>query len=356
MFNWKHYVPILKWKRAEMLALAKLRPEQKQLMTPFIQILMPPPKVSEDGAKERSPKELLNESIALFRKKVPGISEEIIKHWGKAPIFVDMSLIHAPLRKEACLAVIQRGNEMDALLIPAIRLHDEASDQATAVTLAKMNNRGLCLRISRTEFTRDGELASKLGKFLDHHALTEESIDLMIDYQEELCTDIAILAQRLPNITRWRTFTVACGSFPVDLTECKLGLNFQDRLEWLNWLSQKHAGKLQRVPSFGDYTIQHPIYKESVRFFSPSASIRYTLHDKWLIMRGQKGKSEQYRPNAQLLSERNEFLGRDFSYGDEYIADMGKVLKGKPGSAATWLIAGINHHLACTAFQIANLT
>ena len=38
MFGTKHYVPILRWKQAEWLALAQLQAEDKRLLTPLVEI------------------------------------------------------------------------------------------------------------------------------------------------------------------------------------------------------------------------------------------------------------------------------------------------------------------------------
>jgi hypothetical protein len=78
-------------------------------------------------------------------------------------------------------------------------------------------------------------------------------------------------------------------------------------------------------------------------------------------MRGQKGKSAQYLAAAQLLSQDTKFAsvfrGAAFSYGDAYIAEKGKDIQSKKtGNATNWLTVGINHHLANTVDQIANLS
>ena len=116
---------------------------------------------------------------------------------------------------------------------------------------------------------------------------------------------------------------------------------------------------MRRHPSFADYTIQHPVYKESAQFFAPSASIRYTLKDEWLVMRGQRGKPRQYLANARILSEMPEYkgFGEGFSYGDAQIKLKGADLSSKrTGNPTTWLVVGINHHLACVTSQIATLS
>ena len=62
----------------------------------------------------------------------------------------------------------------------------------------------------------------------------------------------------------------------------------------------------------------------------------------------------QFPANAQLLCERPEFCGANFSYGDQYIEEMGMQVE-KPGNAMTWLCAGINHHMTLVVHQIAKL-
>ena len=73
-------------------------------------------------------------------------------------------------------------------------------------------------------------------------------------------------------------------------------------------------------------------------------------------MRGQGGpdkETKQYLANARLLTELPEFDGKDFSYGDAYIAEKATDLSSsKTGSPTTWLVAGVNRHLTKVAKQI----
>ena len=172
------------------------------------------------------------------------------------------------------------------------------------------------------------------------------------------------LAQKITDLPKWRSFAFAGGSFPEDLTDCKLDEeNLLPRLEWINWISRNGKNSLKRKPAFADYTIQHPIYKEISQFYAPTASIKYTLDNEWLIMRGKKQRYEMYLAHAKLLSGDNRYCGDGFSYGDKYIAEkaqhhdvyMKDKKVGGTGSTETWLRAGINHHLALVADQIANL-
>lgn len=359
MFNAKHYVPILKWKAAEKQALENLSEEEKKFVTPLIQLVMPKAKNPKKGEEPKSAEAQLEESMQILRSMMPNqISEGILSSWGNTPAFFDVSLIDISLREEALTTILRAGKKSGASLIPVVGLSSNIKIQTKTALLAKENNSGLCLRLFRSDFSSQSALVASINKLLAMHGLSEKDIDLLVDFQitDEKCSRLVDLSKEIPNILKWRTFTFASGAFPVDLSDCELGVNIIARLDWKHWAKQMNSKELPRKPSFADYTIQHPIHKEAVQFFSPSASIRYTLNDSWLIMRGQKGKFVQYLANAQLLSQHPNYFGPNFSHGDAYIAEKGKDLKGRPGNATTWLVAGINHHLACTVDQLANLS
>lgn len=355
MFDSKHYIPILKWKAAERQALEKLDPKAKKFISPLVQVIMPSPKPLKRGDRPKTPKEQLEESIASLKIKIPEIAGEILKSWGQDPVFIDLALVDISCKVQGYTTILRKAKDLDMPLIPVIGLSSDKTVQAIVVSLAKENKSGLCLRLFPSDFAEPDNLSDKIKNFLSAYNLTEKDVDLLADFQDEECLKLADLNQLIPNLLKWRTYILACGSFPVDLTKCELGENFIDRKDWKNWITQIDLGKPDRKPSFSDYTIQHPIYRENLQNFSPSASIRYTLKDQWLVMRGQKRKSVQYLANAQLLSKHSKFFGENFSYGDAYIANKGKDLKSeKTGNATTWLVAGINHHLACTVSQIAS--
>lgn len=126
-----------------------------------------------------------------------------------------------------------------------------------------------------------------------------------------------------------------------------------DRLEWQCFERESIRSREVR---YGDYTIQHPLQRDVL--FIPSASIRYTSDTYWVVMRGEKpGKPdapgpEQYIGHAQLLRERKEFRGRDFSAGDAYV-DFIASQDSQTGNPAKWVQAGVNHHVTLAARQMA---
>ena len=364
MFNSKHYIPILRWKAAEKEALEQLTTKEKKSMTPLFEILMPQPKNLKEGDHVRGPSELLAESVERLKTMLPKVPQDIQKYWGQTPAFVDLSLVDISLRATGLNQIVIGGEQIGIPLIPVIGLSSDTALQNATFTLAKNRKRGFCLRLFRPDLIDSAVLSQKIKKLLAASSIPEESIDLLIDLKntDEQCPKLVDLCGLIPNLSKWRTFTVASGAFPPDLTNLSVDLHFIDRSDWNAWLNQR-SRHLPRKPSFADYTIQHPIYKDPVRGSNPSASIRYTLKDRWMIMRGQalRGKNTkghaQYPAVARMISDNSEFFGNTFSFGDKYIAEKGADLNSKKtGTPRTWLRAGINHHLVCTVSQIANLS
>lgn len=367
MFGQEHYIPILKWKAAERQALkelvGQLKSKEKKLITPLVQLVMPTPKASKNPAQQKSRQEQFDEVVQALRTRLPVIPQEVVEVWGADPLFMDVSMLYTPaIRAESMRAILTGAEALNMSLIPVVNLSSDGEVGKASCSLAKRFAHGLCLRLVRADFRNLPELIKQLDTFVKACGLPINQIDLLVDLKEDDGNEyLATLgaAQRIPNLVSWRTFTLASGAFPVDLTACKVDQkNEIPRLDWQNWLQQR-AMKMKRHPSFADYTIQHPVYKEAAQFFAPSASIRYTLKDEWLVMRGQKGKSKQYLANAQILSNMPEYkrFGEKFSYGDAQIKLKGADLTSKrTGNPTTWLVVGINHHLACVTSQIATLS
>ncbi|MCP6718555.1 MAG: beta family protein [Patescibacteria group bacterium] len=367
MFNFRHYVPILKWKRAEQGALKALTEEHRKYITPLVQFVMP----------RHEPGEELEDVIAEFEKQAPQKAKKVIEIWGYDPIFVDISLLlTTPLQVESLNTILRTGYKLGGNFIPVIYLNDDQEIKKIACTLAKENKSGVCLRLtcSNFDFPDLTKLNQDIITFLSSSGLKEKDINLLVDIKKtkesgNKCAKYLNLSQRIPNLLKWRTFTFASGSFPENLSECKIDEdNFIARIDWKNWKNYVDNKKLRRKPAFADYTIQHPIYREDYQFFPPTTSIKYTLENEWLIMKGKKQKFDKYLASAALLVKTEKFYGESFSEGDKYIVekanhypkymkakDRGQDIKGT-GSTETWLRTGINHHLALVANQIANLS
>lgn len=334
IFKDSHYVPILRWKRAERVALRQLTNSVRGKITPLLELV---PAVDNDPAK---------------------VSTDIGGNWGFSPFFLEF--LNLPDLEAADLVskVFHATQTTGLRPIPVTGLDRGRSYQLAVTAIVAKEKRGACIRL----FPRDLNtqyLSYDLTRLLSRLGLNPEQVDLIVDYQ--LLADFAItyveLCRRIPNLARWRTFTVASGAFCKNLTEYpKNGQYNRNREDWLFWQSNSDA-PIPRRPTYSDYSIQYAYYEEPPDRAKVSASIRYTSENHWVIMRGEALSSEgspgsaQYAAHAQLLCERDEFCGAQFSAGDTYIDNLNKGLEG-PGSPETLLRAGINHHITMVTNQL----
>ncbi|MBN1458442.1 MAG: beta family protein [Armatimonadetes bacterium] len=340
MFDHKHYVPVLRWKRAEWVALRNLDNQTRTRITPLIEFV------------PRNPQ-------PPSRKVV----DDVLESWGNSPFFADFWLLDEfPCPTEGADVLSSFAEEASAQNLWCIPVTGigRSEDYRSAVRAAsQMHGRGVCVRLWREDLQR-----SDLARLLTQLVVARENTDLVVDYQvaQDGPPDIQDICSRIPSLGHWRTFSLICGAFPRYLSELEKNRQHElPRCDWLTWRDQVFPRCLAaRSPAFGDYTIQHARYSVPPPGCNPSASIRYTSDEKWVIMRGEGIRNVEgpgragYRANAILLCGRQEFCGRDFSYGDQYIEEMAEQ-NDRNGSPETWLRAGVNHHLTFAARQISSL-
>ena len=363
--NHEKYVPILRWKRAEKNALKDVADKECSLvekrkitrnMIPLIEFIMQP-KV----------KETLQESRLKFSSDLPKRLEEIAGFWGKRSLFLDVQLIYYEDREKALEQILKFSKERNLSFIPVLNLmpdSDQSKLKSIVLKYAEDTGKGFCLRMIASGFSNS--MGETIKRFLKNKASVEK-IDLLIDFKTIDGTDyrqIENQIKEIPYLNKWRSFIVASGAFPKDLSGFEKYNDYDiPRFDYMLW--EHLAKKLERKPLFSDYTIQCPVYKEPPAFSNPSASVRYATEEKWIIKRGEglknlKGKGfRQYPAHARLLVDSPYFKGRDFSAGDKYVADIAEgakkdFKKAKTGNVEKWLQAGINHHMTLTAMQTGN--
>ena len=83
--------------------------------------------------------------------------------------------------------------------------------------------------------------------------------------------------------------------------------------------------------------------------------MRYTADGSWLVLKGRNlrdhGYEQFYDVCADLIA-RDEYSGREFSWGDEYIDDCANRRVGT-GNLTTWRKVGTSHHLSYVLRELA---
>lgn len=371
MTSIKPYVPILRWRPAEMLALERLTPKDRALLTPFIEFIMPPPKTDKNDRRK-----IVENEKNKFLRQLPEVGKRLLKYCGKNTVFIDVHLLDGDIRASAFENILSAANEVDLFSIPVVHVipvvgtDADVATRKVAIKYAKVDDRGMCIRIDKSHF-KDENLANHIDAFVKDNGLNINNVDIVVDLQavDETVTTTSVIERisRLPQIKICRSFILTGGSFPKDLAGLEVfNVHPLPRTDWKLWQEVFKSDKITRKPLFSDYTIQHPIFYGYIPGASVSASIRYTDEEQWQVFRGRalnyldkkNGNKripgyDQYIAHARELIKQAYYKKPDFSFGDSEINRIASQDK-KTGNPQLWLNIGINHHLTLVAKQLAD--
>jgi len=356
MEGYRHYVPILKSKQAELEAVRGLSPVTKQSITPLLELIP----VQWDFSKKipkMSLKEHLDKSVA-----------KINKAFGcDLRFFIDLMLLNMTETIDGLHPIEYFFDELakhNLDVLPTIGLAQSIDYQLATLNVVNKNERGLCLRVRKEDIEDILELNNSIDDIFDVFNTSAANCDLIIDIETlpstiEDCFIDSILdaIEYFPYLNEWRSFTLAASSFPrileIQQSNDKL-LPRQDLSLWRSIVAKKSI--LPRLPSFGDYAIQHPDLSDlDFRFIKSSVNLRYATDNAWLVYKGREKVRHgfaQFNDICRLLLKREEYYGPDYSWGDGYINRCANNEDG-PGNGSTWRRVGFSHHITLTAEQVA---
>lgn len=359
LFDHSHYVPILRWKWGERNAIGELRASRKADVTPLIEL------VPTDYNLVKKNKQI----------DIPSTSEKFTNElndcWGTTTVFLDLQHISgisktAQLEFQLLENILDHSKKLNLSIIPVIYLGKDSNFNKTIKDINKQNKNALCLRLNYWRILQ-ADFQDSIDQLFNQLSLKPKETDLIVDYgsiYNDIKPDIASnVYSKIPYIDSWRTFTFASGVFPQYLSELyQPGRHQLNRDDWMFWLNNFYKNSSERIPTFSDYTIQHPKYIEPPTTNNPGANIIYTSYDYWVIMKGEALRKKggtghaQYPASARLLKESIEFCGENFSYGDTYVFQKAlDINTPKTGTPKEWLKAGINHHITFVVDQLSNL-
>lgn len=347
-FGPHHYVPVLKVKRGEKVALTRLSAAVRQRVSPMFEIV------------ERKDKPVAAHLETAFDglAAAAGIFDRC---------FIDVREIE-PEGPAAANDVFERAANSGIIYAPVTGI------SRTAHVTAAMAHRahGLALRLRRDEFEAGG-LGARIRTFMARHGLAAEEVDLIVDLgavDQMVAPGVQQLASaflaEVPDHTRWRTFILSACGFPISMGILDSNSHVLiERPEWLAWRDAQYARRqsLVRLPTYSDGAIQHP---KGVEGFDPrtmqvSASIRYTVPESWLLI---KGESTRFNPPGQQFPA----LATQLVYGHlkthyygpshcEGCKSMKAAADGAPrlGSAEVWRRLGTIHHITTTVEELGAL-
>lgn len=344
-FGAHHYVPVLKVKRGEKGALTRLSAAVRQRVSPLFEIV------------ERKDKSV----VAHLETAFNGLAAAARMF---ERCFIDVGGIE-PDGPAVANDVFERATNSGITYTPVTGI-SRTSDVAAATA---HRTHGLALRLRRDEFEA-GDLGARIRTFMASHGLVAEEVDLIVDLgavDDMVAPGVQALASaflaEVPDHARWRTFTLSACGFPVSMWI--LDSNSYDlieRLEWLAWRDGQHTQRqsLVRLPTYSDGAIQHP---RGVEGFDPrtmqvSASIRYTVPESWLLI---KGKSTRFNPPRQQFPAlaiqlvyghlRTHYYGATHCEGCRSMKAAADGASGL-GSAEVWRRLGTIHHITTVVEEL----
>lgn len=348
MFRHRHYVPVLKGKRAEFPALGALK--SKNGITPLIE------SVPSTGPRD--------------------VPSRMSAHWpNELSYFIDLVFFDDPddnatpaanthpLRQ--CFDEVANRNQ---LAVPVTGISRSPGYQSAVQRVVSAQQQGVCIRLTAEDFEEDiEELDDTLQAALDLFGLEPGDTDVILDAGSVADASAGAVAQLhrahvdlLPSLDEWRTLTVLAGAFPQSLAPLFRGQwNSRNRHDWRGWRRLvTGAHRPARLPSFGDYTIAHPDLPPEGRA-TILAQLRYATPESWVIWKGSNVFThadgyDQFYDICEDMLTRPEYRGATFSQGDAEIQQKA-TNHDSPGNAETWRRIGTSHHLETVLDQIANL-
>ena len=340
MFGPSHYVPVLKVKRGEKKALARIAPGLRQNVVPLLEIV------------ERTSARSIDRHISTsFRDLASSLS-------GYPRCLLDVREIESD-GTSAAHDAFDRALTAGISFTPVTGI-SRTVDLAPAIAFGSIN--GVGIRLTRSEF-ENGNLAVCVNRFMSANGLTPDRVDLIVDLgpvDDLIKAGIVALTraflEEIPVKRQWRSLTVSASAFPLSMGVVNRHSSARiERSEWLAWRDGQFAQRatLERLPTFSDCAIQHPVGVENFNFrtMQVSATIRYTSVNDWLLVKGESTRVNLPSIQFPILATKlvygqlqNDFAGTQHCYACQMVKDSADSSSGL-GSAEVWRQIGTIHHI-----------
>lgn len=360
--NHSHYVPFLKGKAGEFKALAQLSVEQRQALTPLIDV--PPEKV-----------EFFEEGIVIktIDETLDGYAAKIAEAWGSVDhCYVDIAGCDPDLRLEdgshPVIAFFEDAKNANLAAIPVTGLDRDGSQLEAVEDVYKTWRLGVAIRLHRRELSDPGRVTEELPKFLRLLDQEPEQVDLLLDFGEllkanvkEVEQDARAIIEALPFLDGWRSLVLCTGAFPAEISRFikTQSSGERPRRDWDLWSRLATPGAaLPRQPLFGDYGVTSADWASpfNPQEMNPACKIVYTTDEEWVIIKGRSFRDfggDQYRGLAAQMKARQEFLERAHCLTEKKIIDCAAG-RGGTGNLEQWVTAATRHHIEVVSQQLAS--
>lgn len=355
-----NYRPILRFKRGEQTALANLEPSQKAAIKPLVNLVahgFNPP----DG--------LLTDSA--FDQRIRQDADRLKSVWASYPVNVDLGDIEPDAQCDGVIHPVKYffdrlyADNNCPIASPVLRAGSDDRYIAAVAAVCAEYGSVPAFRITPDDLA-EVDIDDAIQSMLFTCGVRAADAEFIIDMGYISTTGRSILTARgaltaVPFVEDWAALTLVAGSFPESLSEFAIGPHTIERHEWDVWLANRSLGA--RPLLYGDYVTLHPIPIEDgidPALMNPSASLRYAVGSKWILLRGQGTRTRggqgynQFFTHADKIVTMPEYRGEDFSFGDRKIMKIHRREENH-GNLETWVTIAVSHHIAEIVDQLASL-
>jgi hypothetical protein len=356
-FGPRHYVPVLKLKRAEKAALGLLAETITTHVTPLLEIVEMP-KGTPSGKSKALDRHLTN----AFRR----LKESVLPFKRYFLDAREIAAVGAVGAERAFEEAVQLG-------VPFTPVTGISRTTDIAASLLRVAKNGIAIRLTRSEF--ENRLVRRLlPEFLTTNRLEPSAVDLIIDIgavDQMIPAGVASMMRTfvadVPHPAEWRTLSVVGCAFPKSMGVVKTDSHkIVDRSEWLAWRDDLHTHRadLTRLPTFGDCGIQRPEGVEGLdfRFIPIAGALRYANDDGWLLVKGHSRERTPLAKQLPLLARKLVDGGlRAYFAGEDHCEGCGGAVECAAGAKGfvtleAWRRLGTAHHITNTVLQIQSLS
>jgi len=341
MFN---YVPVLKAKDGELIALRNLDPETKANLMPLIEL----------QPKERP--ELFGRTLTQIRK---GWSLEL-------PFLLDVDKDYiidgTASATDAFRNVSLDLAQMGFSVVPVTGLRRPVLfNNMISDVISKIDN-GICIRLKSSDWQDVSSLKNRLREYVQSLSLNLSQVDLVFDYETFLpshlgtiITSAVTAINSITNIIDYRSLIITATAFPSQPVSQPYTVYRFPRSEFEAWSTLVSNPNIRRKPVFGDYTTVYPAlpdidYRYGIKI---APKIKYATESEWLCLRWDARDFANFHNVCDTLVGLPEFSGGDYSWGDSRVAQCATT-GGRTGNPREWVSIGVNHHLTLVAAQCAS--
>lgn len=341
MFN---YVPILKAKDGELIALRHLNPGTKANLMPLIEL------------QPRETPALLGRTLTQIQR---GWSSEL-------PLLLDADKDYLTNNTVSVVDNLRSlsgelaTSGFNVIPVTGLRRNTLFNDMISNV-LSKTGN-GICIRLQSSDWQEVSSLENRLRDYVQSLSLHLSQVDLVFDYEAFLpsylgtiITSAMTTINSIANIRHYRSLIITATAFPSQPISQPYTIYRFPRSEFRAWSTLVSNPNIRRKPVFGDYTTVHPAlpdidYRYGIKI---APKIKYATESEWLCLRWDARDFAHFRNVCDTLVGLPEFNGSDYSWGDSRVAQCATT-GGRTGNPREWVSIGVNHHLTFVAAQCAS--